>query len=1321
MILFFKTPQQSVIATEVNHTLSEQETQELCWLYGGATLLEGDSLDGFFVGPRREMVTPWSTNAVEITQNMGLSGIKRIEEYFPVDNKDADHDPMLQRMYDGLDQDIFTINIKPEPIKHVENLEEYNEQEGLALSPEEIEYLHGLEKQNGRPLTDSEIFGFAQINSEHCRHKIFGGTFIIDGKEMESSLFAMIKKTTQENPNKILSAYKDNVAFAQGPVVEQFAPKDQSTSDWFQVKDIESVISLKAETHNFPTTVEPFNGAATGTGGEIRDRMGGGVGSWPIAGTAVYMTAYPRLKEAPAPNPSPSGAGKSLRDWEDILPVRQWLYQTPEQILIKASNGASDFGNKFGQPLICGSVLTFEHQEGSGSATAQPTKYAYDKVIMLAGGVGYGTKRDCLKKEPQKGNKVVVVGGDNYRIGLGGGSVSSVDTGRYSNGIELNAVQRANPEMQKRAYNLVRALCEEEVNPVVSIHDHGSAGHLNCLSELVEECGGEIDMTKLPIGDQTLSSKEIIANESQERMGLLIDEKHIEHVRKIAERERAPLYVVGETTGDAHFSFKQGDGVKPFDLDVAQMFGHSPKTIMRDNTVERHYADVTYSQDKIEEYLERVLQLEAVACKDWLTNKVDRSVTGKIARQQCQGEIQLPLSDCGVVALDYRGIKGIATALGHAPQAGLASPKAGSVLSVAEALTNIVWAPLSEGLDSISLSANWMWPCRSQEGEDARLYSAVKALSDFCCDLHINVPTGKDSLSLSQQYPNGEKIISPGTVIVSAGGEVSDIKKVVSPVVKNDRHCSLYHIDFSFDEQRLGGSAFAQSLGKVGDDVPTVKNPEYFADAFNAIQEMIQRGWIVAGHDISAGGLITTLLEMCFANTRGGMHINLHDLCGASRLNDKGQMTNDKGCDIVKVLFAENPGVVIEVSDEHKFEFKEFMEEQGIGYAKIGYPVEDSRSIVVVCPQNGGNAAAQPTELTFDIDHLRDVWYKTSYLLDRKQSFNGKAKERFENYKQQPLEMKFPRGFTGRLSQYGTVKNGRIEELKNGSTSTLQSFNSSILRPKAAIIREKGTNGEREMAYSMYLAGFDVKDVMMTDLISGRETLEDINFIVFCGGFSNSDVLGSAKGWAGAFLFNPKAKEALDKFYARKDTLSLGICNGCQLMVELGLTEAPLSAPEGDTIVSADKTNEAPSGAVGGAIRMLHNDSHKFESEFITLQIPQNDSVMFGSLSGSKLGLWVAHGEGKFSLPEAESAYNVVAKYNYHGYPANPNGSDYDVAGICSADGRHLCMMPHLERAIFPWQNAWYPANRRNDEVTPWIEAFVNARKWIEKCTMHNA
>ena len=1229
MILFFRTSSNNVIAIEMNHAANAEEIQKLCWLFGDATPESEENLTGCFVGPRKEMITPWSTNAVEITQNMGLEGVARIEEYFPVADENADHDPMLQRMYKGLGQEIFKTNIQPQPIVHITDLEAYNEQEGLALSAEEMEYLKKVEKDLGRPLTDSEVFGFAQINSEHCRHKIFGGTFIIDGEEKESSLFQMIKKTTQENPNKIISAYKDNVAFAEGPVIEQFAPADHSKPDYFQVKDIESVISLKAETHNFPTTVEPFNGASTGTGGEIRDRMGGGKGSWPIAGTAVYMTSYPRSEEG--------------REWEDILPVRKWLYQTPEQILTKASNGASDFGNKFGQPLICGSLLTFEHQENG-------EQYAYDKVIMLAGGVGYGTKRDCLKGTPQPGNKVVVMGGDNYRIGLGGGSVSSVETGRYSSGIELNAVQRANAEMQKRAYNVVRALCEEDNNPIVSIHDHGSAGHVNCLSELVEECGGLIHMDKLPIGDQTLSAKEIIANESQERMGLLIDEAAIEHVRQIAERERAPMYTVGETTGDQRFAFEQADGVRPFDLAVDQMFGSSPKTYMVDKTVERKYDVVTYDITKLDEYIQRVLQLEAVACKDWLTNKVDRCVTGRVARQQCQGELQLPLSDCGAVALDYRGRKGIATSIGHAPQAALADPAAGSVLSVSEALTNLVWAPLADGLDSVSLSANWMWPCRAQEGEDARLYSAVKALSDFCCSLQINVPTGKDSLSMTQKYPDGSKIISPGTVIVSAGGEVSDIRKIVSPVMKNEPKSRFYHVDFSFDTLQLGGSAFAQSMGKVGSDVPTVKNPEYFRDAFLAIQQLVNEGLIMAGHDISAGGLLTCLLEMCFANVDGGIEVNLDKL---------------QGCDIVKALFAENPGVVIQVSDKDAARVKKILDDAGVGYVKIGVPSEE-RHIMV---------SKDGYDYQFGIDHLRDVWYSTSYLMDRKQSFNGKAKERFENYKQQPLDLAFGPEFTGKLKQWGLDPNRRTP--------------SGI---KAAVIREKGTNSEREMAYSFWLAGFDVKDVTMTDLISGRETLEDVNVIAFCGGFSNSDVLGSAKGWAGAFLYNPKAKAALDNFYAREDTLSFGVCNGCQLMVELGLIN-----PEHP----ADKK-----------AKMLHNDSHKFESNFVSLTIPMNRSVMFGSLSGYKIGTWVAHGEGKFHLPLPEEEYNVVAKFTYDGYPANPNGSSYGVAAIASKDGRHLAIMPHPERTIFPWQCGFYP--RTADEVTPWIEAFVNARKWVE-------
>ena len=1274
MIIFFRTPAESIIATSVDHQLSADEAARLAWLYGQATLIEGaETLEGHFVGPRREMVTPWSTNAVEITQNMGLTGIERIEEYFPVDSADAEHDTMLQRMYNGLDQRIFTIDVTPAPIVYIEDLDAYNEEEGLALSREEIDYLHRVEGQLGRKLTDSEVFGFAQINSEHCRHKIFGGSFIIDGEEKESSLFAMIKKTTKENPGKILSAYKDNVAFAEGPEVELFSPADHSKPDFFRVKNIKSVISLKAETHNFPTTVEPFNGASTGSGGEIRDRMGGGVGSWPIAGTAVYMTSYSRKADGEQP-------------WEQAIGERPWLYQTPEQILIKASNGASDFGNKFGQPLICGSVLTFEHQEPSaagsvlGSSAAEgSTLYAYDKVIMLAGGVGYGTQRDCLKGTPQPGNKVVVMGGENYRIGLGGGSVSSVETGRYSSGIELNAVQRANPEMQKRAYNVVRALCEEDENPVVSIHDHGSAGHVNCLSELVEECGGLIHMDKLPIGDQTLSAKEIIANESQERMGLLIDEKAIEHVQRIADRERAPMYTVGETTGDHRFTFEQADGVRPFDLAVEQMFGSSPKTVMVDNTVERRYEVAAYPEainnEWLTEHVAQVLSLEAVACKDWLTNKVDRCVSGRVARQQNQGPLQLPLSDCGVVTLDYRGKTGIATALGHAPQAALADPAAGSVLAVAEALTNLVWAPLVLGAESesylhtVSLSANWMWPCRAQEGEDARLYTAVNALSDFCCDLHINVPTGKDSLSMTQKYPDGQKVISPGTVIVSAGGEVDEVRRTVSPVLQPVAKSRLYHIDFSFDQLQLGGSAFAQTLGKVGSDVPTVKNTEYFVDCFNAIQRLVHEGLILAGHDISAGGLVTCLLEMCFSNVDGGLAISL----------DKFQ-----GSDTVRTLFAENPGVVIQVSDADAPRVKAILDEAGVAYIKLGTPTAAGPVL--------GSSAAEPTtprtltiahngrDYSLDIDALRRQWFETSYLLDRRQSFNGKARERFDNLGKQPLELHFP-AFEGSLAALGLSADRRTE--------------SGI---RAAVIREKGTNSEREMAYAFWLAGFDVKDVTMTDLISGRETLDDVNLIAFCGGFSNSDVLGSAKGWAGAFLFNPKAKAALDRFYSRPDTLSFGVCNGCQLMVELGLLNH-------DHAVT-DARDYA---------QMLHNDSHKFESAFVTLAIPENNSVMFGPLAGYKIGTWVAHGEGKFNLPLPESEYNICAKFNHSGYPANPNGSSYDVAALCSADGRHLAIMPHPERTIFPWQSAYYPEERRlTDDFTPWLLAFYNARKWVE-------
>ena len=1219
MIHFFGNQNSKVFAVQATKELATETTSKLVWLFGDQPKIEQASIDAFFVGPRAAMITPWSTNAVEITQNMGVDGIIRIEEFKSVTKDFKGYDPMISEKYNGLHQDIFTIDIQPEPILEIEDISAYNHKEGLALSDEEIKYLEDVSEKIGRPLTDSEVFGFSQVNSEHCRHKIFNGTFVIDGKEKPTSLFKMIKETSKQNPNDIVSAYKDNVAFIKGPKVEQFAPKRADVPDYYTTQDYDSVISLKAETHNFPTTVEPFNGAATGSGGEIRDRLAGGKGSLPLAGTAVYMTSYSRLEND--------------RPWEQKFEARDWLYQTPIDILIKASNGASDFGNKFGQPLICGSVLTFEHEQNN-------RRLGYDKVIMQAGGIGYGKADQALKDTPKEGDKIVILGGENYRIGMGGAAVSSADTGEFASGIELNAVQRSNPEMQKRAANAVRGMVESDENYIVSIHDHGAGGHLNCLSELVEDTGGKIDLDKLPVGDPTLSDKEIIGNESQERMGLVIAKKHLETLNAIAERERSPIYQVGDVTGDDRFTFEsKTNGNKPMDLALEDMFGSSPKTIMTDRTVNRNYDDVVYNSEDFYNDLDQVLQLEAVACKDWLTNKVDRCVGGKVAKQQCAGPLQLPLNNVGVMALDYNGKEGIATSIGHSPISGLIDPIAGSRNSITEALTNIIWAPLKDELKSVSLSANWMWPCKN-EGEDARLYEAVKAISEFSIDLGINVPTGKDSLSMKQKYPDGE-VISPGTVIISAAANCNDITNVIEPVLQKGKG-NIYYINISQDDFKLGGSSFAQIKNKIGNDTPNVRSATYVKNVFNTIQGLIKDHKIVAGHDVASGGLITTLLELCFADNDLGAELDITAL---------------QENDTVKVLFAENSGIVFQAEDAS---VEAILNTAGIEFHNIGSVTEsDVLSII-----NNDEV------YTMTISRLRDMWYNTSYLLDKKQTANGLAKSRFENYKNQPLEYTFPKHFTG----------------------ILEDFRNKTNKPKAAIIREKGSNSEREMANAMYLAGFDVKDVHMTDLISGRETLEDIQFIGAVGGFSNSDVLGSAKGWAGAFKYNEKANKALKNFFEREDTLSVGICNGCQLWMELDL-------------INPDHNEHG---------KMTYNDSGKHESAFTSVKVQENNSVMLSSLAGTTLGVWISHGEGKFCLPYTEDKYDIVAKYTYDGYPHNPNGSDFNTAMLADKTGRHLVTMPHIERSTFPWNWAQYPKDR-DDKVSPWLEAFVNARKWIEK------
>jgi phosphoribosylformylglycinamidine synthase len=1230
MITVFKRGPEYFVAVSAG-PLGPGTLDRLNWLLAGGEKVQ-TPLGGHFIGPRAAMISPFSTNATAILSNMGASDVIRFELLREVVGETLSvFDPMLEQEYSVIDDDIFGAHAKRGELRSIASVGEENQKLGLALSDEEVDYLESASKKLGRPLTEAELYGFAQINSEHCRHKIFNGTFVIDGKEQPHSLFKLIKLTSEnryhssERVDLLVSAYKDNVAFLSGPEIAWFTP-NRGGLRYSEVKR-PVVLSLKAETHNFPTTVEPFYGASTGVGGEIRDRMAGGQGSIPQIGTAVYMTSYSRQDRE--------------KRWEAEFKERDWKYQTPTQILIKASNGASDFGNKLGQPLIVGSLFTFEGRFAG-------KLYAYDRCVMLAGGVGYTAAELAKKRDPQPGDKIVMIGGDNYRIGMGGGAVSSVDTGEVSKELELSAVQRANPEMQKRVYNAIRDLVEiDGASSVVSIHDHGAGGHMNCFSELVEATGGRIDITKLPVGDPTLSDTEILSNESQERMGLIVAADCEARVREICERERAPMYVVGEITGDMKLLVERGKGgPKVVDLPLDVLFGSSPKLTLTDDTPPWSGESVEYSiesGDDLKRAIHSVLQLEGVACKDWLTNKVDRCVTGLIALQQNCGPLNLPLNNCGIVSLDYRGTAGIATALGHAPAAGLIDPAVGARLSVIESLTNLVFAPLKSGLQSVALSANWMWPAKKR-GEDARLYRAVEALSQLCCELGIPVPTGKDSLSMTLSYPDGQEVRAPGTVIVTAVSECDDIRSAVTPDLKPVVGSRLVWIDLSgMKEFPLGGSAFAQTLGCVGDVAPDVSSVKKFETAFGFVQQQLRAGEFMAGHDISQGGLITTVLEMCFTG----------DIGCELKIEGSERMVAEK-------LFAERPGVVVQVAADRAHVLVEAAEKQGI-------------SATTIAEVGGKNFRLAAGKLSFQqaIEELRRVWFKTSYQLEQKQTGARKAKERLESLGKHPLKYNFPSGYGELNTKLAAIDRRKIV---------------------AAVIREQGSNGERELAFALHAAGFVVKDVTMTDLISGRENLSDVQFVGFPGGFANSDVLGSAVGWAGAFKFNERALSALNNFYARKDTLSIGICNGCQLVMKLGLI-IPENSPH-------------PT--------MHRNDSGRFESTFVNVSVRDTASVMLKPLVGSQLGIWVAHGEGRFELPGAESEYDIPVRWVSADYPANPNGSVFNAAGIVSKDGRHLALMPHLERSLFKWN--WVHRGdyfRREDEYSPWMMAFVAAREWF--------
>ena len=1125
---------------------------------------------GPWTGTRPDRVTPFSTNATDILRGMGVDAVTRVEVFRKTDAGTA-ADPMLERTYNNIGTDIFDAGELPQDPEGVADIASYSLAKGLSLSTAEIAYLQDLADRRGRPLTAAEVYGFAQVNSEHCRHKIFNGQFTAPAGPLPHSLMDMIRSTSRGRAN-LVSAYADNSAVMRGWPVQSFAV-DADRNYTTRPTDVHWI--LKAETHNFPTTVEPFNGAATGTGGEIRDRMCTGTGSLALAGTAVYMTAPP-----------------DIPCLHESAPHRPWLYNSPARILVRASDGASDFGNKFGQPLVCGLCVCMEGRDSDGSLRS------YDKAVMMAGGVGLVHASRAHKESVRPGDVLIVLGGANYRIGLGGGSVSSADTGSTARTVELQAVQRADPQMQRRVANVVRHIVETEMSGVRAVHDLGAGGNLNALAELMQGVGGRVELSAFATGEP-LTALEILCNESQERIAMAVDPQAVEPLREICRREGVLMTVAGTATGDGKITFAYNGNVV-FDLDSADLFARLPRKIIQ---AARPYD--LYTNAFID-----TLSDPTVGCKSWLTDKVDRSVTGLVAQQQCVGPLQLPIADCAVVASDFTGTRGVATAIGTAPRLALTDPAASARASVAKALVKLVCADVD--LDSVVLSANWMWPC-GDSGDNGALYQAVEALADFCREIGVAVPTGKDSLSMTQSYPDGTSVKAPGTVIVTAAAPVADVRKTTSSVlVDTPSRIALMPLGHALDGAELRGR-------------------------LQTVRSLCSSGQVHAMHHVGSGGIITALLEMAFAdNDCGGMSID-----GAVDLDD------------------ETPALIMQVSE-------------GELPAPIRIIGDHTESRELIIKYGDGRA-----DTILDIDSCRERWAEPSFEMDALQTSASCNLERRRQFGRQPLRWRIPEDIAAKTAAF------RTPAVTTGA-------------PVAAVIRDKGSNGERELAAALAAAGFAVRDVTMTDIAAGREDLADVRMAAFCGGFTNADVFGASTGWAAQIQHNARVQEVFRRFFARTDTLSLGICNGCQLMVRLGIF---------DGVSGTDINN----------VSMRENLSGRFESAFLGVSIQDSPSVMLRPLAGAQLGVWIAHAQGRFtstmpisSLPNA----CVAMRYAYADYPGNPNGSDGAVAALCTPDGRHLAMMPHPERALRPWQCAFYPGGAGAGDYTPWALAFRAAYKW---------
>ncbi|MBR3482257.1 MAG: phosphoribosylformylglycinamidine synthase [Neisseriaceae bacterium] len=1193
---------------------------------------------GFLITPRIGTVSPWCSKAVDIAHNCGILAVNRIERLTAVefDENYNQINAFAAIMHDRMTESVLTdfreakaLFRQPErrsfetvDILHGGKmaLQNANTEMGLALSADEIDYLHENYQKIGRNPSDVELMMFAQANSEHCRHKIFNADFVIDGVKQEKSLFSMIKATHEKSPDGTIVAYKDNASVIEGAEINRFYPNQDNQYAFHTEK---THILMKVETHNHPTAIAPFAGAATGSGGEIRDEGATGRGSRPKAGLTGFSVSNLYLPNA-------------IREWEKSPYGKPNRMASALQIMIDGPIGGAAFNNEFGRPNLCGYFRTLEDNFGT-------QRYGFHKPIMIAGGVGNIQENQTHKNEIPEKALLIQLGGPGFLIGLGGGAASSMAGGSNSENLDFDSVQRGNPEIERRCQEVIdRCWQMGDSNPIIAIHDVGAGGLSNAFPELVNDAGrgAVFELRDIPTEESGMSPKELWCNEAQERYVLSIMPSDLDTFKAICDRERCPFAVIGVATDDGKLQVSDREfNNYPVDIALDILLGKPPKTTRTDSFRQPEKDSFNTTNIELKDAAYRVLKMPAVADKKFLITIGDRTVGGLTVQEQMVGKYQVPVADCAVTAMGFDTFKGEAMAMGERPALAIKNPAASVRIAVAEALTNIAAANIAH-LSDIKLSANWMAAC-GVAGEDANLYAAVSAVSELCQDLGLSIPVGKDSLSMKTVWQDkgvDKSVISPVSLIISAFAPIADIRQTLTPELVDDEDCVLLLVKLN-DKMRLGGSSFCQAYNQFGGDTPDVDNVNQLKALYNGVRQLSPK--ILAYHDISDGGLFAALCEMIFA----------------SHLGVKMALPNVSGS--LNYLFNEEIGVVLQIRASDLAEFKQQFADCCV--QELG-TINHSGCLKIVC---GNEVLLEENRVD-----LQKVWSDTSYQIQKLRDNPACAD-----------------------SEFALIESEECLVEKLTFTPTEMPYLSGNTKPKAAILREQGVNGHLEMAAAFANAGFDAYDIHMDDLISGRHHLQDFQMLAACGGFSYGDVLGAGAGWAKTILFNNKLREQFAQFFARENTLSLGVCNGCQMMSLLA-----------EIIPGADEW-----------ANFRRNLSEQFEARLVNVKVADSPSLLLQGMAGSVLPVVVSHGEGRADFGgkafDSTALQYVDSKGNpVDIYPLNPNGADNAVAGLTTKDGRATIMMPHPERTIRQVSLNWHkkPSNRI---ASAWFELFVNARR----------